>query len=52
MWKKGTLCTIDRNVNWCHHHENSTDITQKIELPYNPAIPLVGSYGKKMKRLI
>ena len=27
------MCTIGRNVNWCHHHENSTDITQKIELP-------------------
>ena len=24
----------------------------KLELPYNPAIPLLGSYGKKMKTLI
>ena len=34
--------------------ENNTKILQKIrtELPYNPAIPLMGFYLKNMKTLI
>ena len=43
-------CTVDENVNWCSRYKNSMKILQKveIELPYDPAIPLLGIYPKKM----
>ena len=32
--------------------ENSVEVSQKTELAYNPSIPLLGVYLKKMKTLI
>ena len=45
--------TVGRNVNWCSHYgEEYGDALKKlkIELPYDPAIPLLGTYleGKKI----
>ena len=45
MEEREPSCTVDGNVNWCNHYKGSTDIPpikKKIELPYNPAIPLLG----------
>ena len=51
----GPLCTVDGNVNWYSNsgkkkYGGSLKIL-KIELPYNPVIPLLGIYMKKMKTL-
>ena len=45
------LCTINENVNWCSHKENSMDFPPeiKIELPYDPAIPLLATYAKELE---
>ena len=49
--KRELLCTAGGNVNWCSHYGNSMEVRQKIktELAYDPAIPLLGIYLKKMK---
>ena len=50
--KKEPLGTISGNINWCSHYGEqygSSSKNLKIELPYDPAIPLVGIYMKKMK---
>ena len=47
--------TVDGNKDWCSHYgEQYGDSLKKlkIELPYNPAIPLLGIYLEKMKTLI
>ena len=49
--KKELLCTVGRNVNWysyCGKHGGSSK-KRKTELPYAPAIPLLGIYPKTMK---
>ena len=48
--KKGTLCTLGGNVDWCSHYGESCGATKKlkIELLYDPAIPLLSIYPKKM----
>ena len=56
VWSKGnTLCTVGGNVNWCSHYgkqyRGSSKIL-KIELPHDPAIPLLDIYPKKMETLI
>ena len=47
------LCTVGRNVNWCNHIENNTEIPQKkktkIDPTYDPAIPLLDIYPKELK---
>ena len=44
------------NVNWCNHYgepySSSYKVLLKIELPYDPAIPLLGIYPKKTHTLI
>ena len=49
--KLGLLHTIDRNVKWCSHYENQYDWwlfkILKVELPYDPAIPLLSIYPKE-----
>ena len=47
------------NVNWCSHYGKQYGGSQKNfkkkilrKLPYDPAIPLLGIYPKKMKTLI
>ena len=45
--------TIGGNVNWCSHHGKQFLKKLNIELPYDPAIPLLGIYPeKKVKTLI
>ena len=44
--------TTNRIVSWCSHYGNSMEIPKiKIELPHNPAIPLLDIYLKKIKML-
>ena len=53
--KKEPSYTVGGNVNWCSHCEKqhgSFSKKLKIELPYDPAIPLLGIYLKKLKTLI
>ena len=41
---------VGGNVNWCSHYGNSMEVSQKKvmrELPYSPAIPLLGIYLEK-----
>ena len=47
------LCTVGRNVNWCSHYGKQYGGFPKIkiELPYNPAILLLGIYQKKTKNI-
>ena len=46
---------VCRNINW-HRHDGKqyggSSKNLKIELPYHPAIPLLGIYPKKTKTLI
>ena len=37
---------------WCSHQAKQYGGSSKTELPYNPAIPLLGTYLEKMKILI
>ena len=41
-------CTVGENGNWCSHSEKVWSFLRKlkIELPYNPAIALLGIYPK------
>ena len=51
MEVKETSYTIAKNVNWhSHHGEQYIGSLQqlKIELPYDPAIPLLGIYPEKL----
>ena len=55
MEKREPQYTIGGKVNWCSHSGNEYgDSTKKLktELPYDPAIPHLGIYPKKMKTLI
>ena len=52
MEKKGALYSVGGNVNWCSHYGKTVGRflkKLKIELPYDPAIPLLGMYPKEMK---
>ena len=42
------LCTVGGNVKWCSCCGNSMAVL-KIELPYDPAMPLLGLYPKELK---
>ena len=51
MWRKGNkpLCTVGGNINWCSHYGKQYGGSLKkvkIELLYDPAIPLLGIYPK------
>ena len=53
--KRKPSYTVSGNVNWCSHcgkQYGSFSKKLKTELPYDPAIPLLGIYPKKMKTLI
>ena len=55
MWKKGNSYIVGGNVNWYNHYGKqygSSSKKVKIELPYDPAIPLLGIYPKKTKTVI
>ena len=47
-------CNVGRNVNWCSYCGTASRFFKKLkmELPYNPAIPLLGIYPKQIKTLI
>ena len=54
MWRKGILDTVGGNAKWCSHYGKQyggSSKKLKIELPYDPAIPLLGIHPKKMKTL-
>ena len=54
MWKKGNYCSVCGNENWYLHYGKQYGVSSKqfkIELPYNPTIPHLGIYLKKMKTL-
>ena len=52
MWRKGNPSTLG-NVNWYSHNENQYAVSSKnSELPYDPAVPLLGVYSKKIKTLV
>ena len=49
--KREPACTVGGNINWCSHYgEQYGDSLKKlkIELPYDPAIPLLGIYPEKI----
>ena len=39
---RSDICIVDGNVNWSSHCGKCVEVAQKIELPYDPAIPLLG----------
>ena len=46
---------VGRSVNWCRHCEEQYGVSlkrPKIELQYDPVIPLLGLYPEKAKTLI
>ena len=48
--KREPSYTVSGNVNWCSHYGEQYGGSVKnfkIELPYNPAIPLLGIYPEK-----
>ena len=56
MWRKelSTLCTVGGNADWCSHsgkQDGNFLKKLKMELPYDPVIPLLGIYLKKPKTL-
>ena len=53
--KREPSYTVGGNVSWCSHYgEQYGEFLKKlkIELPYDPAIPLLGIYPEKMKTRI
>ena len=55
MEKREPSYTVRGNVNWCSHcgEQYGGSLKKlKIELPYDPAIPLLGIYPEKVKTLI
>ena len=55
MEKREPSYSVGGNVNWCSHYGEQyggSSKSLKIELPYDPAIPLLGVYLEKMKTLI
>ena len=52
MEKKESSYAVDRNVNWYHHSLWRTEWkllkTLRIELPYDPSIPLLGVYPEEI----
>lgn len=57
MEKGEPLCTVSGNINWCNHYGKQHGNLKKlkellyVELPYDPAIPLLEIYLKQMKTL-
>ena len=50
MEKRGPSYTMSENVNWCRHYGKqygSSSKKLKIELPYDPAMPLLSIYPDK-----
>ena len=51
--EKGELSyMVNGDVNWCSYYEEQYGVSLKklkVELPYEPAIPLLGIYSEKAK---
>ena len=50
MERRDTSCPVGKNVNWfIHYGEHYGDSLRKlkVELPYDPVIPLLGMYLEK-----
>ena len=53
MEKREHSYSVGGNVNWCSHHGKQYGgffKKLKIQLPYDPAIPLLGIYLAKAKK--
>ena len=53
--KREPLCTVGGIVNWYSHYGKQYRVSSKIlsiDLPYDPAIPVLGIYSKEMKTLV
>ena len=51
--KREPSSTVGGNINWFSHYGKQYEISLKRQkLLYDPAIPLLGIYPKKMKTLI
>ena len=51
MEKRKLSYTVGGNVNWCSHYGKQYGVSLeklKTELPYDPAIPLLGIYPDKI----
>ena len=49
------MYTIGGTINWCRYYEKYYELVLKIlriEVPYDPGIPLLGIYLKNTKPLI
>ena len=48
--ERKTSCTVSGNVNWCSHYEEQygDSLKNKLDLPYDPAIPVLGRQLKKI----
>ena len=54
MEKREPSYTVGGNVNWCSHYGKlygGSTKKQKIKLPYDPAIPLLGIYTENTLNL-
>ena len=50
MWRKRELlCTVGGNVNYTAIMKKRSSENLKIEVPYDPAIPLLSTYPKETK---
>ena len=50
--KREALCNVHKNVNWHSYYQKQYESSSKklkIELPYHPAIPILGKYPKEIK---
>ena len=54
MEKREPSYNVGGNVNWYSHYgeQCGNSLKLKIELLYDPAIPLLGIYPKKLKTLV
>ena len=50
--KRASLCALGGGVTSRSHHGKTEEVPQTTELPYDPNIPLLGIYLKKMKTFI
>ena len=54
MEKREPSCTVGGNANWFSHYDKQYGgflKNEKIELLYDPAIPLLGIYTEKNKNI-
>ena len=54
MWRKGNPCALGGKADWCSHCGKQYGAFKKLkmDLPFDPVIPLLGIYTKETKTLI